>query len=525
MLAFYVLLASSLLQQLRAGEINLDAALKEVSVCEEVDELPAYSKEDHWASLYEVIGPYNSLCRVPTPSDYTTRPAWPGCLWELPKGNIPKATLWESEGIKSSQNWLQVNGDKLKLPRNGGSMAASKFLGMLPPSINMSSIRTVLDEGAGVCGLGAEIMITYKQRPLVLSYAPHDSHASQVQVCMERGVPAIIFSMARYQFPVPAGSFDMVTCKWCWHWIAASSIGAWFLEVDRVLKPGGYFVLYAAVWHNHNFRDQVEYWSNTMGWAHLKTSGTKDLAVYQKPTVQQAATTAITYPACSKAESTQPSFRRFHVPCRISADLSLQAPQRGGGDIPQEELAYVQKLVAVLPEAAAGTMTNVLDLNAGAATFALAMRQLVPSAWTLNIQPVTSVEFHHKEDAGHHLNYGGVSNYVTTEGADLLPHVFAKGLIGMYHDWCYMFPSYPRAFDLIHIRSYMHERSSCLVQFMLEVDRLLRPGGYVVFSGPGLAAKMSGEVVEPLGWEVPEAAVPLEQANVATVFRKRMMSK
>lgn len=30
----------------------------------------------------------------------------------------------------------------------------------------------------------------------------------------------------------------MVTCKWCWHWIGAVSIGQWFLEVDRVLRPG-----------------------------------------------------------------------------------------------------------------------------------------------------------------------------------------------------------------------------------------------------------------------------------------------
>eukprot|EP00955_Chlamydomonas_euryale_P096026 364976-Chlamydomonas_euryale.AAC.17 len=37
----------------------------------------------------------------------------------------------------------------------------------------------------------------------------------------------------------------MVTCKWCWHWIGASSVGSWFLEVDRVLREGGYFVMCA----------------------------------------------------------------------------------------------------------------------------------------------------------------------------------------------------------------------------------------------------------------------------------------
>jgi hypothetical protein len=41
------------------------------------------------------------------------------------------------------------------------------------------------------------MMSTLAHRPVVLSYALHDKHASQVQVCMERGVPAILFSMAR----------------------------------------------------------------------------------------------------------------------------------------------------------------------------------------------------------------------------------------------------------------------------------------------------------------------------------------
>jgi hypothetical protein len=35
----------------------------------------------------------------------------------------------------------------------------------------------------------------------------------------------------------------MVTCKWCWHWIAAVSMGQWFLEVDRVIRPGGQWLL------------------------------------------------------------------------------------------------------------------------------------------------------------------------------------------------------------------------------------------------------------------------------------------
>lgn len=35
--------------------------------------------------------------------------AWPTCLWELPKGNVPKAVMWEAGHIKSSQSWLKVS--------------------------------------------------------------------------------------------------------------------------------------------------------------------------------------------------------------------------------------------------------------------------------------------------------------------------------------------------------------------------------------------------------------------------------
>ncbi len=34
-------------------------------------------------------------------------------------------------------------------------------------------------EGAGVCGIAAEIMARYKHRPIVLSYGLHDGHPNQ----------------------------------------------------------------------------------------------------------------------------------------------------------------------------------------------------------------------------------------------------------------------------------------------------------------------------------------------------------
>ncbi|GAX73961.1 hypothetical protein CEUSTIGMA_g1411.t1 [Chlamydomonas eustigma] len=468
--------------------------ISNVSICGDVDELPAFQAEEKWATLFEVIAPYRALCRVQAPESYQERPAWPKCLWELPKGNMPKATLWETGHIKSSQSWLKISGDKIQLPRAGGSLAASKFLEILPDSIKMETIQTVLDEGAGVCGMAAEIMVTFKHRPLVLSYAPHDSHANQVQVCMERGVPAIIFNMARYQFPVPPGSFDMVTCKWCWHWIAAVSMGQWFLEVDRVIRPGGYFVIYASVWQTLNFKEQFEFWMSSLGWLKLEGVKHKDMAAYQKPLLALAAATNFT--SCPPAESQQPSFRRFHVPCRSPAPGVTAPDLLKPGQSP--DVMYVKALLAMMPSSA--MFTNVMDANADSGTFGEAIRDLLPNAWTLNIQPVKAAEFHHKEQGGGSLNFAGLSNYVQSLGPDGLPGIFAAGRFGLYHDWCYMFPIYPRGFDLIHVRGLILAHENCLQQAVLELDRLLRPGGHIVLSGAGVAESVTEDAVASLRW-------------------------
>ena len=147
-----------------------------------------------------------------------------------------------------------------------------------------------------------------------------------------------------------------------------------------------------------------------------------------------------------------------------------------------------------------------------ALTLTRILRQLLPNAWTLNIQPVSSVEFHHHEHGNSAQNFNGVSNFVeavggdgtSTSASDGLPGIFAQGRIGLYHDWCFMFPMYPRAFDLIHVRGMALPHESCLPQSVLELDRLLRPGGYIVFSGDapeGLAGSVTEAAVAVLGWQ------------------------
>jgi hypothetical protein len=49
------------------------ATLLDVSICGDVDELPAFQAEEKWATLFEVIAPYRALCRVQAPDSYQER--------------------------------------------------------------------------------------------------------------------------------------------------------------------------------------------------------------------------------------------------------------------------------------------------------------------------------------------------------------------------------------------------------------------------------------------------------------------
>ncbi|CAA3027887.1 Probable methyltransferase PMT4 [Olea europaea subsp. europaea] len=62
------------------------------------------------------------------------------------------------------------------------------------------------------------------------------------QVALERGLPAIIGNFISKQLPFPSLSHDMVHCAQCGI-IWDDKDGMFLIEVDRVLKPGGYFVL------------------------------------------------------------------------------------------------------------------------------------------------------------------------------------------------------------------------------------------------------------------------------------------
>ncbi|KAE8689620.1 hypothetical protein F3Y22_tig00110933pilonHSYRG00190 [Hibiscus syriacus] len=96
---------------------------------------------------------------------------------------------------------------------------------------------------------------------------------------------------------------------------------------------------------------------------------------------------------------------------------------------------------------------NAMDMNAGYGGFAAAL--IEQPLWVMNVVPI--------------------------DAPDTLSVIFERGLIGVYHDWCESFNTYPRKYDLLH-SSFLFKnlKDRCnIIDVAVEIDRILRPGGYI----------------------------------------------
>ncbi|KAK1369725.1 Methyltransferase [Heracleum sosnowskyi] len=161
------------------------------------------------------------------------------------KANIPHTHLANQ---KSDQNWMLVDGDRIKFPGGGTHFhyGADKYISALAAMLkipteklnNGGHIRNVLDVGCGVASFGAYLL------PLdiiAMSLAPNDVHENQIQFALERGSPSTLGVLGTKRLPYPSRSFELAHCSRCRiDWLQRD--GVLLLELDRVLRPGGYFV-------------------------------------------------------------------------------------------------------------------------------------------------------------------------------------------------------------------------------------------------------------------------------------------
>uniref|UniRef100_A0A2P2L920 Methyltransferase n=1 Tax=Rhizophora mucronata TaxID=61149 RepID=A0A2P2L920_RHIMU len=121
---------------------------------------------------------------------------------------------------------------------------------------------------------------------------------------------------------------------------------------------------------------------------------------------------------------------------------------------------------------------NVMDMNAHYGGLNAAFLEEKKSVWVMNVVPVNSY--------------------------NTLPVILDRGFAGVLHDWCEPFPTYPRTYDMLHANGLLSQLSSerCgMMDLILEMDRILRPEGWVVISDKLGAIEKARTLATQIHWE------------------------
>ncbi|KAL1831146.1 hypothetical protein DCAR_0101129 [Daucus carota subsp. sativus] len=463
-----------------------------------LDNLQAISKlphRDHYQHRERHCPDEAPTCLVSLPEGYRQSVKWPTSREQIWYYNVPHTKLAE---VKGHQNWVKVTGDHLTFPGGGtqfihGALHYIDFIQQTLSDIAWGKrTRVLLDVGCGVASFGGYL---FERDVVALSFAPKDEHEAQVQFALERGIPAISAVMGTKRLPFPSKVFDMVHCARCrvpWH----IEGGKLLLELNRVLRPGGFFV-WSATPVYRNDTENADIWkamselTKSMCWELVKISR-DDLnevgaAIYRKPSSNECyeKRSQNEPPLCNKADEPDAV---WNVQLQACIHKVPEKVSEHGSQWPEQWPKRLEKAPAWLSSSAVGvygksapedftadydhwkrvvtasyltglgidwsSVRNVMDMKAVYGGFAAALKDL--KLWVMNIVPITS--------------------------ADTLPIIYERGLFGMYHDWCESFSTYPRTYDLVHADHLFSDiKKRCKLQgLMAEVDRILRPKGTLI---------------------------------------------
>ncbi|XP_004509323.1 probable methyltransferase PMT23 [Cicer arietinum] len=451
-------------------------------------------------------------CLVSLPKGYKTPVPWPGSRDKIWYHNVPHIKLAE---VKGHQNWVKLTGEFLTFPGGGtqfihGALHYIDFLQKAEPGIAWGKhTRVILDVGCGVGSFGGYL---FERDVLAMSFAPKDEHEAQVQFGLERGIPAISAVMGTQRLQFPSRVFDLIHCARCrvpWH----EDGGLLLLELNRVLRPGGYFV-WSATPVYQTLDEDVEIWKQMTS---LTKSMCWDLVTIKNDTLNQVGAAFFrktTSNECyEQRDKSQPPMCKddddpnaaWYVPLQACMHkLPADKTERGAKwpDVWPNRLQKVpywlnnaedgkpsskdfatdserwKNVVDELTNMGVGwsNVRNVMDMRAVYGGFAAALKDL--PVWVFNV--------------------------VNVDAADTLPIIYERGLIGIYHDWCESFSTYPRTYDLLHAdHLFSNLKTRCkLVPVIAEVDRIVRPGGHLIIRDEPSATDEVENLLKSLNWEI-----------------------
>ncbi|PSS31669.1 Methyltransferase [Actinidia chinensis var. chinensis] len=446
-------------------------------------------------------------CTVPRPKGYKLKIPWPKSRDEVWFNNVPHTRLVEDKG---GQNWISRKDDKFIFPGGGTQFihGANQYLDqiskMIPEIAFGQHIRVALDIGCGVASFGAFLL---DHNVTTLSIAPKDVHENQIQFALERGVPAMVAVFATHRLLYPSQAFDLIHCSRCRiNWTRDD--GILLLEVNRMLRAGGYFVWAAQPVYKHDDNLQ-EQWKEMVDltericWELVKKEGY--IAIWRKPLNNtcyinrppdrkpplceasddldnvwyvslKACITRLPKNGYGANITTWPA--RLHSPPDRLFSIKMDA-YMSRNEIFKAESKYLNDMVNGYVSAFHWkdlNLRNVMDMKAGYGGFAAALHDYGVDCWVMNVVPVS--------------------------GPNTLPVIYDRGLIGVMHDWCEPFDTYPRTYDLLNAeRLFSVEQRRCNIStIMLEMDRILRPGGRVYIRDTVTVIEELREIAGAMGW-------------------------
>ncbi|KAL2458098.1 putative methyltransferase PMT28 [Forsythia ovata] len=443
------------------------------------------------------------MCLVPLPHDGYGAPVhWPESKVKILHKNVAHPKL---AAFVKSQDWVVESGEYLTFPQNqsvfkGGIQHYLESIEEMVPDIEWGkNIRIVLDIGCKDSSFGASLL---EKGVLTLTLGLKDDLVDLAQLALERGFPAVVSPFSTRRLPFPSGVFDAIHCAECsmaWHSNGAKLI----LEMNRILRPGGYFILST----KHNSIEAEEALSTltvSICWNILadKADEVSDIGIkiYQKPESNDLyeLRRKKVPPLCKENENPDAA---WYVPLKTCLYVIPEAIEQRGTEWPEvwpkrlntfpdwmnnrERLtadsehwkAVVNRSYLTGLDVDWSTIRNVMDMKAINGGFAAALSE--QQVWVMNVVPI--------------------------HAPDTLPIIFERGLIGIYHDWCESFGTYPRSYDLLHadhLFSRLKNRCKQPVVIVVEMDRILRPGGWAIIRDKAEILDPLEGTLRSLHWEI-----------------------
>ncbi|KAM1726588.1 hypothetical protein ACFX12_017340 [Malus domestica] len=419
-------------------------------------------------------------CVVPRPKGYQTRIPWPQSRDKVWFSNVPHTRLVDDKG---GQNWIRVEKDKFVFPGGGTQFihGADEYLNQISDMVADIGFghktRVALDIGCGVASFGAFLM---QRNVTTLSIAPKDVHENQIQFALERGVPAMVAVFATHRLLYPSQAFDLIHCSRCRiNWTRDD--GILLLEADRLLRAGGYFVWAAQPVYKHEdaLQEQwkeMENLTTRICWELPPLCDTNDDPDNVWNVSLKACISRLPENGFGANVSMWPA--RLQDPPERLQSIKLDA-YISRKEIFRAEAKYWHEILSGYIGAYHWrelNFRNILDMRAGYGGFAAGLIDHQMDCWVMNAVPVS--------------------------GFNTLPVIYDRGLIGVMHDWCEPFDTYPRTYDLIHAAGlFSIEKTRCNIStIMLEMDRMLRPGGRVYIRDSVSVIAELQEIASAVGW-------------------------